>query len=190
MNRFQIVCAALTEICWPTIARDSVVNASPRRVRWTPAIAADQPAHHGIRAAERAGRVVPVGGLHRPSRTHARRRPRARDGDSAGGGSGTGGQLDLHRRRGGENAGNGTLRGFYFWGWQMHVSRFAAQLARLVVAVGLAAAWHRVRRRPSPRRTRTKSCTSLSRPPKTASTRSAFRIFTRRRCSRASSSAC
>ncbi len=32
----QIVCAALTEICWPTIARASVVNGSPRRTMWMP----------------------------------------------------------------------------------------------------------------------------------------------------------
>ena len=30
-RRFQTLCAALTEICWPTIERASVVNGSPRR---------------------------------------------------------------------------------------------------------------------------------------------------------------
>src|SRR6185369_10458048 len=32
-NRSHTLCAALTEICWPTMARASVMNGSPRRAR-------------------------------------------------------------------------------------------------------------------------------------------------------------
>jgi len=32
-TRFQTLCAALTEICWPTIARARVKNGSPRGTR-------------------------------------------------------------------------------------------------------------------------------------------------------------
>src|SRR5687768_5633418 len=34
--RSHTLCAALTEICWPQIARASVRKGSPRRMRWTP----------------------------------------------------------------------------------------------------------------------------------------------------------
>src|SRR5258705_3278050 len=31
-TRFHTLCAAFTEICWPQMARESVMNASPRRI--------------------------------------------------------------------------------------------------------------------------------------------------------------
>src|SRR5436190_16367825 len=43
-------------------------------------------------------------------------------------------------RRGRRNTGNGTLRGFYFWGAAMRFSRFAARLTRVVMTVGFASA--------------------------------------------------
>ena len=62
-TRSQIVCAALTEICCPTIARASVVNGSPRRVAWRPGNSAISFASTRSRAASALDRIVPVGRL-------------------------------------------------------------------------------------------------------------------------------
>ena len=65
----------------------------------------------------------------------------------------------MHLRRGGENAGNGTLRGFYFWGWRctFRGSRRSWQGSSWLSALPPRAS---CRRRPSPRPIRTKSCAS------------------------------
>src|SRR3954471_3035938 len=50
-NRSHTLCAALTEICWPTIARASVMNGSPRRARKIFGCARMMPAMTGSRRA-------------------------------------------------------------------------------------------------------------------------------------------
>ena len=80
-TRSQIVCAALTEICWPTIARASVVNGIAAALQVNAGMAPDHPFQNGVPPAELARGVIPVGGLHRARRplraVRARQRGRA-----------------------------------------------------------------------------------------------------------------
>ena len=186
-KRSQIVCAALTEICWPTIARASVVNGSPRRCRWTSGMRADQLASAPVALAERARRVVPVRGL----QSRAVREPRPRRAARAGSRRRPDVAADraVSSEHGREQRGNGTLRRFHFRGSRM--------LRRIVGPAGPA----RGRRSGLPPRS---SCRCRPPPPipnkvlrdrvshrrKPASIRSASRISTRTRSTRRSSSAC
>ena len=78
-TRSQIVCAALTEICWPTIARASVVNgvAAAREVK--PGMAADDPRPGSGRRGRGRGRRRPTTAASRrpASRVAQRAQPRA-----------------------------------------------------------------------------------------------------------------
>ena len=121
--------AALTEICWPTIARASVVNGSLRRRRWMSGIGADQLAQHAV--ALRRARASP-----RPSR-RASAMPACRDRRSARRGAGANGTLRRRFVFAGSASpdawANGTLRRVRFG--DMTCSRGRVRLAALVAAV-------------------------------------------------------
>ena len=63
-TRSQTLCAAFTEICWPQIARASVMNGSPRLARKTFGCSRMMRGHHGSFLRQRALRAVPVFRLH------------------------------------------------------------------------------------------------------------------------------